>query len=46
MRFVLHSLQTHEIPLAGQLIAWIDAGEVAQFDRGFCCWGLIALLQR
>ena len=46
VRFALDTLHSHEIPLARQLIAWIEAGEVALFDRGFCGWGLIALLQR
>jgi hypothetical protein len=32
--------------LARQLIAWIETGEVALIDRGFCGWGFIALLQR
>lgn len=46
VRFALDSLHTHEIPLARQLIGWIDAAEVALIDRGFCGWGFIALLQR
>jgi len=46
VRFALDSLHTHEIPLARQLIAWMEAGEVALFDRGFCGWGFMALLHR
>lgn len=32
--------------LAQQLIAWIEAGEVALVGSGFCAWGHIALLHR
>lgn len=46
VRFVLETLHVHESILAQQLIAWIDAGEVALIDRGFCGWGFLALLQR
>ena len=46
VRFALATLHDHEIPLARQLIAWIQQGEVALIDRGFCGWGFIALLQR
>jgi hypothetical protein len=46
VRFALATLHDHEIPLARQLISWIDPGEVALIDRGFCGWGFIALLQR
>ena len=46
VRFALDTLHSHEIPLARELIAWIDAGEVALVDRGFCGWGFMALLQR
>jgi hypothetical protein len=44
--FVLDSWKTHEIPLARQLIGWIQPGEIILTDRGYCGWGLIALLQR
>ena len=40
------SWKTHEIPLARQLVGWMHPGEVVVADRGFCGWGLIALLQR
>jgi hypothetical protein len=46
VRFAIDSWKAHEIPLARQLIGWIEAGEVVLADRGFCGWGLIALLQR
>jgi hypothetical protein len=46
VRFALDSLHSHEIPLARQLIGWLQAGEVALFDRGFCGWGFLALLHR
>jgi IS4 transposase len=46
VRFALDSWKTHEIPLARQLIAWMEPGEVVLTDRGFCGWGFIALLQR
>jgi hypothetical protein len=46
VRFALATLHDHELVLARQLIAWIEAGEVALVDRGFCGWGYIALLHR
>jgi hypothetical protein len=46
VRCALATLHDHEIPLARQLIGWIDTGEVALIDRGFCGWGFMALLQR
>jgi hypothetical protein len=46
VRFALETWKTHEIPLARQLIAWLQPGEIVLADRGFCGWGLIALLQR
>ncbi len=46
IRFAFDSWKTHEIPLARQLVGWIEPGEVVVTDRGFCGWGLIALLQR
>jgi hypothetical protein len=46
IRFALDSWKTHEIPLARQLIAWMEPGEIVLTDRGFCGWGFIALLQR
>ncbi len=45
VRFALASWKAHEIPLARQLLGWIEKGEVVLTDRGFCGWGLIALLQ-
>lgn len=46
IRFALESWKTHEIPLARQLIAWMQPGEIVLTDRGFCGWGFIALLHR
>ena len=46
VRFALDTLRSHEIPLARQLIAWMEPGEVVLADRGFCGWGFMALLQR
>lgn len=46
IRFAMESWKTHEIPLARQLIAWMQPGEIVVTDRGFCGWGLIALLHR
>jgi hypothetical protein len=40
------SWKTHEIMLARLLVGWLNPGEVLVADRGFCGWGLIALLQR
>ena len=39
-------MEGHEIPLARQLIGWMQPGEIVLTDRGFCGWGFIALLQR
>lgn len=46
VRFALDSWKAHEIPLARQMIAWMNPGEIVLTDRAFCGWGLIALLQR
>jgi hypothetical protein len=46
VRFAIDSWKAHEIPLARLLIGWIKSGEILLADRGFCGWGLIALLQR
>lgn len=46
MRFSFDSWKAHEIPLARQLIGWIEPNDVVVTDRGFCGWGLIALLKR
>lgn len=46
MRFAFDSWKSHEIPLARQLIGWIEPGDVVLTDRGYCGWGLIALLRR
>jgi hypothetical protein len=46
IHFAFESWKAHEIPLARQLVGWIEAGSVVLADRGFCGWGLIALLRR
>ena len=46
VRFAHASWKTHEVPLARQLVGWMQPGDVVLADRGFCGWGLIALLQR
>jgi hypothetical protein len=46
VRFALDAWKAHEIRLARQLVAWLEPGEIVLTDRGFCGWGLIALLQR
>lgn len=46
VRFACEAWKAHEIRLARQLLGWIEPGEVVLTDRGFCGWGLIALLQR
>jgi hypothetical protein len=46
IHFAFESWKAHEIPLARQLIGWIEAGSVILTDRGFCGWGFIALLHR
>lgn len=46
VRYAHDSWKTHEVPLARQLIGWMQPGEIIVADRGFCGWGLIALLQR
>jgi len=45
-RFAFADWKAHEIPLARQLIPWIEPKEIVLADRGFCGWGFIALLQR
>lgn len=46
VRFALDSWKTHEIPLARQLIGWMEPKEIVLTDRGFCGWGFIASLLR
>ncbi len=46
VRFAVDSWKTHEIPLARLLVSWMEPGEIVLADRGFCGWGLLALLQR
>ena len=46
VRFALDSWKAHEIALARLLVGWMEPGEIVLTDRGFCGWGLIALLQR
>jgi len=44
VRFALDAWKASEIRVARGLIEWIDKGEVLLTDRGFCGWGLIAML--
>lgn len=46
VRLAQASWKTHEIALARLLVGWVDDGDVLVADRGFCGWGLIALLRR
>lgn len=46
VRFALDSWKAHEIPLARQLIGWVEQKDIVLTDRGFCGWGLIALFKR
>ena len=46
VRFAYASWKTSEMRLARQLVGWMEPGEIVLADRGFCGWGLIALLQR
>src|ERR1700712_3240704 len=45
IQYARGSWKTHEVPLARQLVDWMEPGEIVLGDRGFCGWGLIALLQ-
>ena len=45
-RFVHGNWKEHEISMVRRIIAWINAGDVLVADRGFCGWGLMALLLR
>jgi hypothetical protein len=46
VRLAQASWKTHEIALARLLVGWVDDGDALVADRGFCGWGLIALLRR
>jgi hypothetical protein len=45
-RFVFDSWKNHDIMLMRDLVGWVNPGEILLGDRGFCGWGLIALLTR
>jgi hypothetical protein len=45
VRFAADTLRVREIPLAKQLVDWMQPGEVILADRGFCGWGFMALLR-
>lgn len=45
-RFVHGNWKEHDISMVRSVIAWIDEGDVFVADRGFCGWGLMALLVR
>jgi hypothetical protein len=38
-RFTSADWKAHEIPLARQLVPWIEPKEIVLADRGFCGWG-------
>jgi hypothetical protein len=42
----LASFKRHELPMARELIGWIEVGDVLLGDRAFCGYGFFALLQR
>lgn len=46
VRLAHQSWKTHEIGLARMLVGWINPGDVLVADRGFCGWGVVALLLR
>ena len=46
VRFAIDSWKAHEIPLARQLVGWVEQNDIVLTDRGFCGWGFIALLKR
>jgi Transposase DDE domain len=46
VRFAFADWKAQEIPLARQLIAWIQPKAIVLADRGLCGWGFMALLQR
>lgn len=45
INFAFDAWKQSEINLAHKLLGWMNKGEVLLGDRGFCSWGLIALLQ-
>lgn len=44
--FVHGNWKQHDIGMARRIIGWLNPGEVLVADRGFCGWGLMALLAR
>jgi len=46
IRFAFGCWKSHEMTLARELVGWIEPGEIVLTDRGYCGWGLIALLKR
>lgn len=46
VRLAHQSWKTHDISLARLLVGWVNKAEVLVGDRGFCGWGMIALVQR
>ena len=46
VRFAHASWKTHEVGLARLLVGWMAPRDVVVADRGFCGWGLLALLLR
>lgn len=46
VKFVQGAWKHHDIQFARQLVGWVQENEVLLGDRGFCGWGLMALLLR
>ena len=44
--FIHGNWKQHDIGMARRVIGWLNPGEVPVADRGFCGWGLMALLAR
>ena len=45
-QFVQGNWKEHDISMARSVVGWMNDGDVVLADRGFCGWGLMALLAR
>lgn len=45
-QFVQGNWKEHDISMARNVVGWMNEGDVVLADRGFCGWGLMALLAR
>jgi hypothetical protein len=45
-QFVQGNWKEHDASMARDVVGWMDEGDIVLADRGFCGWGMIALLQR